>query len=125
MLSLVWRQGNWMLERRDLPGTGWGLINWNGSRALGLGSVSLGLAVVGTRAGTLRRGTIPIRRGCRTNVADPRYLKPGTGCGTVVNHWLPPSGLGTGRILAPEVGPAPFPAPSCPRQWGRKQVLGA
>lgn len=69
-LSLVGQQGDWRLERRDLLGAGWGLINWNGSRAHGLGSVCLGLAGVGTRAGTLRQGTIPIRRGCRTKAAD-------------------------------------------------------
>lgn len=130
-LSLAGQRGDWRLERRDLQGAGWGLINWDGSRVHG--SVCLGLAGVRTRAGTLRRGMVPIRRGCRTKVSEIPSL-PQVRSG--VRPWKaagyhpppptrPPASSGTSRDPAAEVAPAPFPAPSCPRQWGRKQVLGA
>lgn len=48
---LVGQQGDWRLERRDVLGAGWGLINWNGSRAPGLGCVCLGLPGVGRGRG--------------------------------------------------------------------------
>lgn len=48
-LLLAGQQGDWRLERRDLQGAGWGLINWDGSRVHG--SVCLGLAGLGQRRG--------------------------------------------------------------------------
>lgn len=88
--SLAGQRGDWRLERRDLQGAGCGLINWDGSRVHG--SVCLGLAGVRTRAGTLRRGMVPTRRGHRTKVSDihPLITSSQERCETVESRWLQP-----------------------------------